>query len=83
MFRRLLASAFVAVLVSVAAPLAQAPPPPLVSTSVSRSAFLSLDAVQAQVDATLKHAATSGVLVAAALAQAPPPLLVSTPLPRR
>jgi hypothetical protein len=82
MFRRVLAGVFVAVLVSAAA-LAQVVPPLLVSTPVSRTAFLSLDAVQARVDALLTRAAASKILIAAALAKAPPPLLPSTPLSRR
>jgi hypothetical protein len=83
MLRRVLASVFFAVLVSTAASFAQAPPRLLTGTPFSRTVFLSLDAVQAQVDATLLHEATSRVLIAAALAQAPPPLLKSTPIPRR
>ena len=67
MFRRALATASFAVLVSTAA-FAQAVPPLLASTPVSRTAFLSLDAVQAQVDATLRHAATSREAIATAVA---------------
>jgi hypothetical protein len=83
MLRRVLATACFASLVSAVAALAQAPPVLLVSTPVSRTAFLSLDAVQAQVDAAVRHAATSTVLIAAALAQAPPALLMSAPVLRR
>jgi len=83
MFRRVLASAFFAVLVSAAAALAQAPLPLLTWTAGSGPAFLSLDEVQAQVDATLRHAAASKVLIAAALAKAPPVLLTPTPVSRR
>jgi len=82
-YRRLLASVFVAVLVSTVAALAQTPLSLLTSVPISQSAFLSLDAVQAQVDATLRHAATSEVLITAAFAQTPPPLLISTPILRR
>jgi hypothetical protein len=83
MFRRVLASAFFAVLVSTAAALAQTPPPLLTWTPASRTVFLSLDAVQAQVDATLRHAANSKLLIAAAFAKAPLPLVPSTPASRR
>jgi hypothetical protein len=72
--------AFVVLLSSTAA-LAQVVP--LTSTPVWRSAFLSLDAVQAQVDASLKHAAASKHLIDVALAALPPALLPSTPIPRR
>jgi len=82
MFRRVLALASFAVLVSTAA-FAQAVPPLLVSTPTSRTVFLSLDAVQAQVDATLRHAAASKHLIAVALVQPPLSLLPSTPVPRR
>jgi hypothetical protein len=82
MFRRLLALASFAVLVTTAA-FAQAVPPMLVSTPVSRTVFLSLDAVRAQVDATLSHAAASKHLIALALVQPPLSLLPSTPVPRR
>ena len=83
MIRRILAPVFFAVLVSATAALAQAPPSLLTWTPVSRPVFLSLDAVQAQVDATLRHAANSKVLIAAAFANVPAPLLTSTPIPRR
>ena len=81
MFRRVLVLASFAVLVNSAA-LAQAVPPLLTSTSVSRTVFLSLDAVQAQVDATLGHAAASKRLIALAQAQPPLPLLASRPISR-
>jgi trans-aconitate methyltransferase len=42
-----------------------------------------LDAVQAQVDATLSHAAASKVMIAAAIAQAPARPPTSTPASRR
>jgi hypothetical protein len=83
MFRRVLTPMCFAVLAGAAEALAQAPPALLPSTAVSRTVFLSLEAVQAQVDATLRHAATSQVLIAAALAQAPPALAISTPVLRR
>jgi hypothetical protein len=82
MIRRVLALAFVVVLGSTAA-LAQVVPLPLTSTPAWRAAFLSLDTVQAQVDATLKHAAASKLLIDVALAATPPALLSSTPIPRR
>jgi hypothetical protein len=56
---------------------------PLTSTPSWRHAFLSLDVVQAQVDASLKHAASSKHLIDAALAATPPALLPSTPISRR
>ena len=65
MFRRILAMASFTVLGSIAA-FAQAVPPVLVSAPVSLTVFLSLDAVQAQVDATLRHAAASQPLIAVA-----------------
>jgi hypothetical protein len=82
MIRRILTSASCAVLLSAAA-FAQAVPPLLVPAATSRSVFLSLDAVQAQVDATLRHAAASKQLIAVALVQPPLGLLPSTPIPRR
>ena len=82
MFRPVLAMMFVAVLGSTAA-LAQVVPLPLTSTPAWRNAFLSLDAVQAQVDASLKHAAASKHLIDVALAAMQPALLPSTPIPRR
>ena len=82
MFRRILALASFAVLASIAA-FAQAVPPVLVSAPVSRTVFLSLDAVQAQVDATLRHAAASQHLIAVAYVQPPLSLLPSIPIPRR
>ena len=82
MFRRILALGSFAVLVSAAA-LAQAVPPLLTSTPVSRPVFLSLDAVQAQVDGTLTHAAASKHFIDVALARPVLPLLPSTPIPRR
>ena len=53
MFGRILASVFFAGLVCTTAAVAQAPPPLLAWSPVPRPVFLSLDAVQAQVDATL------------------------------
>jgi hypothetical protein len=82
MFRRIVALTSFAVLVSAAA-LAQAVPPLLTSTPVSRPVFLSLDAVQAQVDGILTHAAASKHVIDVALARPSLPLLPSTPLPRR
>jgi opacity protein-like surface antigen len=82
MFRCISAVASFAVLISTAA-FAQAVPPLLVSTPVSRTFYLSLDAVQAQVDATLRHAAASKKLIAVALVRPPLSLLPSTPIPRR
>jgi hypothetical protein len=82
MCRRVLALLFVAVLGSTAA-LAQPVPLLLLSTPVSRTVFFSLDAVQVQVDATLRHAAASKVLIVVALAQPPLALLPSTPISRR
>ena len=83
MFGRVVASVFFAVLVCTTAALAQAPPPLLMWSLVPRPVFLSLDAVQAQVDATLSHAATSKVMIAAAIAQAPARPVTSTPASRR
>jgi hypothetical protein len=83
MFRPVLVPVCVAVLVSAASALAQAPAPRLASTDVSRTVFLSLDAVQAQVDAAVERAATSKAIIAEALLPAPAPLLTSTPIPRR
>lgn len=82
MFRRVLASVSFAALVSTAA-LAQPVPPLLMSAPVSRTVFLSLDAVQAQVDAILVQAAASKGIIAVALAPPAPPLLLSTPVVRR
>lgn len=86
MFRRVLAMVFSGVLVATTA-LAQPPPALLTSTPLSRTLLLSLDAVQAQVDATLRHAAASKDFIAEALAQppvpVPVPLLPSTPIVRR
>ena len=82
MFRRVLTLVFFAVLVSTAA-LAQPVPPLLISTPVSRTGFWSLDAMQAQVDGILRHAAASKRLIDVALAQPPLPLLPSTPVSRR
>jgi len=78
----MLALAFFAALVSTDAP-AQPVRPLLMSTPIWQAAYLSLGAVQAQVDATLGRAAASRPLIAGALAQLPPPLLPSTPIPRR
>jgi hypothetical protein len=83
MFRRVLASVFLTGLVCTTAALAQAPPPLLMWSLVPRPVFLSLDAVQAQVDATLRQAATSRVMIAAAIAQAPARPVASAPAPRR
>jgi len=83
MFGRVLASVFFAGLVCTTAALAQAPPPLLMWSLVPRPVFLSLDAVQAQVDATLRQAATSRVMIAAAIAQAPARPVTSTPASRR
>jgi len=83
MFGRVVASVFFAGLVCTTAALAQAPPPLLAWSLVPRPVFLSLDAVQAQVDATLNHAATSKVMIAAAIAQAPARPPTSTPASRR
>jgi len=80
MFRRTLTLASFVALVSSAA-FAQALPPLLVSTPVSRTVFLSLDAVQAQVDAAHRHAATSREAIAAAVAR--PPLPLKNTGPRR
>jgi hypothetical protein len=55
----------------------------LSSTPAWRTVFLSLDSVQAQVDATLKHAAASKDLITVALGQPPLAVLPSTPIPRR
>ena len=82
MLRPVLASALLTAFVSAGA-LAQPAPLLLASGSAWRPAFLSLDSVQVQVDATVLHAAASKRIIAAALAQAPPALLPSTPLPRR
>jgi hypothetical protein len=82
MFRRVLASVSFAALVSTAA-LAQPVPPLLTSAPVSRTAFLSLDAVQAHVNAILTHAAASEEIIAVALAPPAAPLLSSTPVVRR
>jgi hypothetical protein len=82
MFRRVLASVSFAALASAAA-FGQAAPPLLISTAVSRTVFLSLDAVQAQVDATLRHAAASKHLFTAVPVQPPLPPLLSTPVVRR
>jgi hypothetical protein len=82
MFRRVLMSVLLAAFAGTGA-LAQSVPVLLTSGSAWRPAFLSLDSVQVQVDATLLHAAASKRLIAVALAQAPPALLPSTPLPRR
>lgn len=82
MFRRIFAWVFV---VAIAGTVALAQPAPLLlaSTPVWRTAFLSLDAVQAQVDATLRHAAASKHSIALALAAPSPALLPSTPIARR
>jgi hypothetical protein len=82
MFRRVLVALFVALLGSAAA-LAQPAPLLLSSTPAWRTVFLSLDSVQAQVDATLKHAAASKDLITVALGQPPLAVLPSTPIPRR
>ncbi len=82
MFRRILALTSLAVLVSTAA-LAQALPPLVTSTPITRPVFLSLDAVQGQVDGILTHAAASKLFIDAALARPSLPLLPSTPIPRR
>jgi hypothetical protein len=82
MFRRLLAMVFFGVLVAATA-LAQAPLPLLISTPLSRTLLVSLNAVQAQVDATLQRAAASQAFIAKPLAQQPVPLLPSTPIVRR
>jgi hypothetical protein len=82
MFRSGLASVSLAALVSTAA-LAQSVPLPLISTPVSRTVYLSLDAVQTQVDASVRHAAASRDMITVALAQAPLAPLVSTPILRR
>ena len=83
MFGRVVASVFFAGLVCTTAALAQATPPLLAWSLVPRPVFLSLDAVQAQVDATLGHAATSRVMIAAAIAKAPARPPTSTPASRR
>jgi hypothetical protein len=83
MFGRILASVFFAGLVCTTAAVAQAPLPLLTWSPVPRPVFLSLDAVQAQVDATLSHAAASKVMIAAAIAQAPARPPTSTPASRR
>ena len=83
MFRRVLASVFFTGLACSTAALAQATLPLLAWSLVPRPVFLSLDAVQAQVDATLSHAATSKVMIAAAIAQAPARPPTSTPASRR
>jgi hypothetical protein len=82
MFRRVLPLAGFAVLVTAAA-LAQAPPPPLTSTQVSGTVFLALDAVQAQVNAVVSHAAASRGAIAEARTRQPLPVLASTPITRR
>ena len=83
MFGRILASVFFVGLVGTTAAVAQAPPPLLAWSLVPRPVFLSLDAVQAQVDATLRQAAASKVMIAAAIAQAPARPVTSTPASRR
>jgi len=82
MLRRILALTSLAVLVSTAA-LAQALPPLVTSTPITRPVFLSLDAVQNQVDGILSHAAASKHFIDVALARPSLPLLPSTPIPRR
>jgi hypothetical protein len=82
MFRRVLALAALTVLVATAA-FAQLRPPFLISTQVSGTVFLTLDAVQAQVDAVMSHAAASKGAIASALAQKPLLPLPSTAIPRR
>ena len=82
MLRRILALASFGVLVSAAA-LAQAVPPLVTSTPITRPVFLSLDAVQNQVDGILTHAAASKHVIDVALARPSLPLLPSTPLPHR
>ena len=82
MIRRVLALAGVSLL-AVTAALAQPPPALLTSTQVSGTVFLTLDAVQAQVDAVVSHAAASKVAIAEAGVQKPLPLLASTPITRR
>ena len=82
MFRRILALGSFAVLVSAAA-LAQAVPPLVTSTPITRPVFLSLDAVQNQVDGILSHAAASKHVIDVAVARPSLPLLPSTPIPRR
>ncbi len=82
MFRRVLALVFVAALAGGAA-LAQPVLPLLRSTAAWPAAFLSLAAVQVQVDASLTRAAASKDLIAVAVALMPPPVLPSTPIPRR
>ena len=82
MFRRVLALVFVAALAGTAA-LAQPAPTLLRWTPSWRPAFLSLDAVQLQVDASLRHAAASKDTIAVAVAPLPLPVLPSTPIPRR
>jgi hypothetical protein len=82
MFRQVLALLFVSMLGSTAA-LAQPAPLLLSSTPAWRTVFLSLDTVQAQVDATLRHAAASKDRIAVALGQPPLAVLPSTPIPRR
>jgi hypothetical protein len=68
---RVFTSASFAALVTPTA-LAWSPHLPLTSTAVSRTLLPSLDAVQAQVDAVLTHAAASKDLIGDALAQPPP-----------
>jgi len=80
-FRRVLAVVSFALLAGTAA-LAQPVPLLLTSTPIWRTAFLSLDAVQAQVDATLRHAAASKHSIALAIAAPPLALLPSTPISR-
>ena len=79
MFRRVLALASLSALVTTAA-VAQPRPPLLISSQVSRTVFLTLDAVQSQVDAVTSHAVASKGVIAAALALQPLP---SKPIPRR
>jgi hypothetical protein len=81
MFPRILTMVFFGVLVVTAA-CTQAPPPLLTSTPLSRTLLLSLNAVQAQVDATLQRAAASQDFIGKALAQLPMPVLPSTPIVR-
>lgn len=82
MFRRIIALTSFAVLVSTAA-LAQTVPPLLTTTPITRPVFLSLDAVQGQVDGILSHAAASKHFIDVAVARPLLPLLPSTPIPRR
>ena len=82
MFRRVLALAGLAVLVTTAA-LAQLPPALLGSTQVSGTVLFTIAAVQVQVDAVIGQAALSKGVIAEAIAQTPLPPLRSTPIPRR